>query len=90
MPENITEETFNEYYVFIVNSYDYRNKVSDAKLVGNTVYLTNNRYYTPNTLEDAIDRSCSFVVLVPKAELGDLPEIVTVKTIITLIIDSSN
>ncbi len=90
MPANITEETFNEYYVFIVNSYDYRNKVSDAKLVGNTVYLTNNRYYTPNTLEDAIDRSCSFVVLVPKAELGDLPEEVTVKTIITLVIDGSN
>ena len=87
IPDSITKETFNEYYVFVVNSYDYRNKVSDAKLVGNTVYLTNNRYYTPNTLEDAIDRSCSFVVLVPKAELGDLPEIVTVKTLLVHIIE---
>lgn len=90
VPESITEETFNEYYVFIVNSYDYRNKVSDAKLVENTVYLTVNDYYTPNTLEDAIDRSCSFAVLVPKAELGEIPEIVTAKTIIAHIIEGNN
>lgn len=87
IPDSITKETFDEYYVFIVNSYDYRNKISDARLVGNTVYLTNNRYYTPNTLEDAIDRSCSFIVLVPKSELGTLPEVVEVKTLQTYIID---
>jgi len=88
VPDSVTEETFDSYYVFVVNSFDYRSKVSDAKIVNNTVYLTLNHYYTPNTLEDAIERSCSFLVLVPKAELGELPEIITVKTLRARILDA--
>lgn len=83
----ITSETFEIYYVFGINTFDYRNTVGDARIVNNTVYFTVNRYYEHNKLEDAIDRSCSFLVLVPKSELEELPENITVKTVRTTILD---
>ena len=79
--KRITKSTFVNNYVFIVVNNHYREvEISDARLVGNTVYFTNNEYADNGAHSDvAYFNAC--VIVVPREELGKLPENTCVKTV---------
>ena len=79
--KRITKSTFVNNYVFIVVNNHYREvEISDARLVGNTVYFTNNEYADNGAHPDiAYFNAC--VIVVPREELGKLPENTCVKTV---------
>ncbi len=80
--QQITEQTFEENYVFIVNNLHHsRVEITDARLVGDTVYFTNNEYSKKGELIDAIEFFNACITIVSKEELGTLPKEVSVKTI---------
>ena len=80
--QQITEQTFEDNYVFFVVNQHYRGYlISDAKLIGNTVYFTTNKFKLNRELIDAMVYVNTRIVLVPKSELGELPQDVTVKDI---------
>ncbi len=80
--KKITEKTFESNYVFVVtNSHWSEFKISDARLVDNTVYFTNNEFQGKNQIHDMIAYENSCVIVVPKDEIGELPENVSVKTV---------
>lgn len=78
--QQITEQTFDENYVFIVtNIHHSRVEITDARLVGETVYFTNNEYSKKGELVDAMEFFNACLTIVPKEELGVLPKEVSVK-----------
>ncbi|MBQ8546744.1 MAG: hypothetical protein IJ437_07390 [Clostridia bacterium] len=80
--QKITESIFENNYVFVVTNWHWRElEISDARLVGDTVYFTNNAYQAKGQLHDMIGYENSCVIVVPKSEIGELPENVTVKTV---------
>lgn len=72
----ITEETFESYYVFmIISTYSggtYGFDISDAKVDGNRVFFTTNKYIKSG-IHDMWQATDYCIVLVPKQELGELP-----------------
>ena len=79
--QQITEQTFEENYVFIVTNFHHsRVEITDARLVGDTVYFTNNEYSKKGELVDAIEFFNACLTIVSKEELGVLPKEVSVKT----------
>ena len=72
----ITAETFESNYVFmIVSTYSggtYGFDISDARIVGNRVFFTTNKYIRSG-LHDMWAATDYCIVLVPKEELGKLP-----------------
>ncbi|MBE6663507.1 MAG: hypothetical protein E7602_03270 [Ruminococcaceae bacterium] len=82
----ITESTFENNYVFVVTNWHWRElKISDARAVGDTVYFTNNEFQGKGELHDMLAYENSCVIVVPKDEIGELPENVSVKTVNTTI-----
>ena len=80
--KTITEDTFKSNYVFVViNNHHRKLDISDARLVGDTVYFTNNEYSRKGELVDLIEYVNSCVIVVPKDEIGELQENVSVKTV---------
>ncbi len=80
--QRIEESTFENNYVFVVANRHHREvEINDARLVGNTVYFTNNEYCNKGEMVDAIEYVNSCVIVVPKDEIGELPENVAVKTV---------
>lgn len=78
--QQITEQTFDENYVFIVTNFHHsRVEITDARLVGDTVYFTNNEYSKKGELVDAIEFFNACLTIVSKEELGVLPKEVSVK-----------
>ena len=78
----ITKSTFESNYVFVVTNHHHREFViSDARLVGDTVYFTNNEFQSNGEWVDAIEYANSCVIAVPKAKIGTLPENAKVKTV---------
>lgn len=72
----ITAETFENNYVFmIISTYSgdtYGFDISDARLDGNRVFFTTNKYIKSG-LHDMWLATDYCIVLVPKEELGELP-----------------
>lgn len=72
----ITAETFENNYVFmIISTYSggtYGFDISDARLDGNRVFFTTNKYIKSG-IHDAWLAIDYCIVLVPKEELGELP-----------------
>ncbi|MBO5338340.1 MAG: hypothetical protein J6A96_01420 [Clostridia bacterium] len=72
----ITAETFESYYVFmIISTYSggtYGFDISDAKVDGNRVFFTTNKYIKSG-IHDMWQATDYCIVLVPKQELGELP-----------------
>ena len=72
----ITAETFESYYVFmIISTYSgdtYGFDISDARLNGNRVFFTTNKYIKSG-IHDMWAATDYCIVLVPKEELGKLP-----------------
>ena len=80
--KKITESTFENNYVFVIPNRHHREiDISDARLVGDTVYFTNNEYSGKGEIVDLIEYVNSCVIVVPKDEIGVLPENVSVKTV---------
>ena len=78
--QKITVQTFEENYVFIVVNWHYRNfDISDAKLVNNTVFFTTNRYGRNGEIHDLLAHDNACITFVPKSELGELPQEITVR-----------
>ena len=80
--QKITERTFEENYVFAVyNSHYDKFEISDASLVGDTVYFTINGYVKKGVLYDAIAHHNDCITIVPKSELGELPQEIKIETV---------
>lgn len=80
--QKIKESTFEENYVFVVTNNHWREfKINDARLVGDTVYFTNNEFQGKNQLHDAMLYENSCVIVIPRDEIGVLPQNVSVKTV---------
>jgi hypothetical protein len=80
--QKIKESTFEENYVFVVTNNHWREfKINDARLVGDTVYFTNNEFQGKGQLHDAMLYENSCVIVIPRDEIGVLPENVSVKTV---------
>lgn len=78
--QKITPHTFENNYVFVVINLHYREfDISDAKLIGNTIYFTTNCYGICGELVDAIEHFNACITIVPKTKLGNLPEEITVR-----------
>lgn len=72
--QKITEQDFNENYVFVILNTHYGEfDICDAKLVGDTVFFTTNYYTVRRLVNGNLNYNVS-VTLVPKSELGELPE----------------
>lgn len=72
--EALTEATFEYNYVFAIPNYNgIAAPVEDAVLVGNKLYLTGYRFYS-NDVIDMEDTSSLSIVIIPKNELGELPQ----------------
>ena len=77
--QQITEQTFEDNYVFVVVNLHHREfDISDAKLINNTVYFTTNCYGINGDLIDAMEYLNACITLVPKSELGELPQKISV------------
>ena len=78
--QKITAQTFEENYVFIVVNWHYRNfDISDAKLVNDTVFFTTNCYGLNGELHSMRAYNNACITFVPKSELGELPQEITVR-----------
>lgn len=79
--QNITEQDFNENYVFVILNTHYEEfDICDAKLVGDTVFFTMN-FYTDRRLVSGFVNYRVNVTLVPRSELNELSENVKVRAI---------
>lgn len=80
--QKITPHTFENSYVFVVVNLHHREfDISDAKLIGNTIYFTTNCYGIHGELVDAIEHFNACITIVPKEELGELPQEVTARSL---------
>ena len=74
--DEITAQTFESYYVFMVictySGDTHGFDISDAKVDGNRVFFTTNKY-VKSGLHDMWLATDYCIVLVPKEELGELP-----------------
>lgn len=74
--DEITAQTFESYYVFMVictySGDTHGFDISDAKVDGNRVFFTTNQY-VKSGLHDMWLATDYCIVLVPKKELGELP-----------------
>ncbi|MBO5261974.1 MAG: hypothetical protein J6B45_02910 [Clostridia bacterium] len=80
--KRISQLTFNNNYVFAVVNNHYREfLISDARLVGDTVYFTFNNYDTVYEEQDYKEQKHVCVLVLPKSEIGNVPKNVTVKAL---------
>lgn len=78
--QKITTQTFEENYVFVVVNWHYKNfDISDAKLANDTVFFTTNRYGQNGEIHDMRAHNNACITFVPKSELGELPQEITVR-----------
>ena len=89
--QKITEQTFEENYVFIVYNFHYREfDISDAKLIGDIVYITTNTYIRLGELVGGFTPHNACITFVPKSELGELPSDVTVTGIQAILLTNES
>ncbi|MBE6664314.1 MAG: hypothetical protein E7602_07470 [Ruminococcaceae bacterium] len=79
--QKITEKTFEENYLFVIHHNRYgKVEISDAMLHGDTIYFTINRY-EDGKLHDAILHMYECIVIVPKANIGELNQQIKIETV---------
>lgn len=76
----IDAETFEDNYVFVVTNNNYSAfKISDAKLIENTIYFTNNIFLQTGVANNLITTVDSCVLVIPKKDIGMIPDNYTIK-----------
>ena len=79
--QEISEKTFEENYLFVIHHNRYgKVEISDAMLHGDTIYFTINRY-EDGKLHDAILHMYECIVIVPKANIGELNQQIKIETV---------
>lgn len=73
--EKITNETFENNYVFVITNQNYSDfKISDAYVYKNIIYFTNNVLVKTAVATNLILNVDSCVVVIPKESIGVLPD----------------